>query len=897
MKNPFSIRTLLLAGSILLQLSALCPRSHGAAGDVDLSFNPELGVNGMIRALVKQPDGKVIIGGDFTTVRGVRQPRLARLNADGSGDPGFRPAGFNNFVESIALQPDGKVLVGIQVTLTECYEDWGCVDYLASKLTRLNADGSIDPTFSNVTFTVYEGYGTWVLLVEPDGRIIVGGQFTHVNGTARSGIARLNADGTLDMTFDPGAGIGGHQAQILSLARQSDGKILVAGGFRSFAGTNVRGLARLNPDGSLDTVFDTGIAINGYIVINSVALQPDNKVLVAGMFTNANGKCVARFHPNGSLDVDFAPDLPIGPVTSPSDSAAAYAMALQSDGKLIVAGTTTHFEGCDEIGGNCGPSTTTSYIVRLNANGSRDPAFTSSTANPANWTTFRGMALQPDGRALIAGSFTELDGKARNRISRLNPDGGEDETFHAGQGLVGAVSRMALQTDDKLLVGGPLDESLYWSAGNVYPLVDGANQYGSARLNADGSSDRMFVSDKDLVPNLSQFFHLEECFAIASSCDPSVMIETVIVQPDGKKLLAGYALTTVGTEASVDYFSYPLFSRLNPDGSVDTSFTPPSNVYPSTILLQPDGKMILVGNFTLNGTPSTVVRLHPNGSVDAGFQLGNGPPSASCLALMSDGRIVVGGGNSVVRLHGNGSRDLAFTAAVISDGAVMTIVTQPDGKAVIAGAFTTVNGSSRQRIARLNADGSLDLTFNPGAGANAVVRTMALQPDGKVLIAGDFTTVDGMERTYVARLHSDASEPSFAAWAAGYGLAGTAAAADADPDFDGLTNSVEYILSGNPNVPATSSSPRAAVSLSGGNMVFTFPRSDTAESPNVTLAVESSTDLATWPAVFTVGRDTATSSSGVTITENGTAPDTITVAIPRGTATRMFARLKVTIAP
>jgi uncharacterized delta-60 repeat protein len=394
---------------------------------------------------------------------------------------------------------------------------------------------------------------------------------------------------------------------------------------------------------------------------------------------------------------------------------------------------------------------------------------------------------------------------------------------------------------------------------------------------------------------MSRFFHLEECFEITSSCDPSVWIETVIVQPDGKKLLDGYAVTTVWTEASVDYFSSPLFRRLNPDGSVDTSFTPPGNVYPSAIVLQPDGKMILVGNFTVNGTPSTVMRLHSDGSVDAGFQLGNGPPSASCLALQSDGRIVVGGGNSVVRLHGNGSLDLSFTPPVISDGAVMTLVIQPDGKAVIGGAFTAVNGTNRQRIARLNADGSLDLTFNPGAGANAVVRSMVLQPDGKILIGGDFTTVNGVERTYVARLHGDASEPSFAAWAAGFGLAGTAAADD--PDRDGLPSAVEYVLGGNPASPAASGSGRPTGALENGNMTFSFQRADSAETPDVVLTVESGTDLTAWPDVFTIGPDTAASSSGVTITENGLAADTIAVAIPIGTDRARFARIKVMIAP
>src|ERR1044071_2845975 len=112
-------RTIILASSLLLQLSTLCFQSHGAAGDVDLSFDPGSGVNGPVNAVVVQPDGKVIIGGSFTTVKGLQRFKVARLNADGSGDSSFDPgtslAELNNvdwYVSSVVLQPDGKVLIG-----------------------------------------------------------------------------------------------------------------------------------------------------------------------------------------------------------------------------------------------------------------------------------------------------------------------------------------------------------------------------------------------------------------------------------------------------------------------------------------------------------------------------------------------------------------------------------------------------------------------------------------------------------------------------------------------------------------------------------------------------------------------------------------------------------------
>src|SRR6185369_12651203 len=112
MKKSNLIRTIILAGSLLLQLSTLCFHSRGAAGDVDLSFDPGSGVNGTVKVVVVQPDGKVIIGGEFTTVKGLERRGIARLNADGSGDATFNAnAEFIRNAGSVALQTDGKVLV------------------------------------------------------------------------------------------------------------------------------------------------------------------------------------------------------------------------------------------------------------------------------------------------------------------------------------------------------------------------------------------------------------------------------------------------------------------------------------------------------------------------------------------------------------------------------------------------------------------------------------------------------------------------------------------------------------------------------------------------------------------------------------------------------------------
>lgn len=164
------------------------------------------------------------------------------------------------------------------------------------------------------------------------------------------------------------------------------------------------------------------------------------------------------------------------------------------------------------------------------------------------------------------------------------------------------------------------------------------------------------------------------------------------------------------------------------------------------------------------------------------------------------------------------------------------------------------------------------------------------QPDAGTLSGGIYAVAGGFWGA------GTAPPPlSYATWIAGFGLSGSAAAASADPDGDGLPNGAEYVLGGIPNVHGASLRPTAATV--GSNMVFTFSRSDAAETTDVTLTVQSGPDLASWSTVFNIGSTTAASSSGVTVTENGAAPDTITVTIPRGTAKRLFARMKVTITP
>jgi uncharacterized delta-60 repeat protein len=203
-----------------------------------------VGVNDEVYALALQPDGKIIVGGAFTTARGTVKNHIARLNADGSLDAGFNAGGTVGVsapVYAIAVQPDDKVIIsGSFITARGTTKNY---------IARLNADGSLDAGF-NVGGTVGANSDVIALALQPDGKIIVGGAFTNARGVTQNRIARLNADGSLDTSFNVGGTVGVNGI-VYALALQPDGKIIVGGAFTTARGAAQNRIASLDPDGGL----------------------------------------------------------------------------------------------------------------------------------------------------------------------------------------------------------------------------------------------------------------------------------------------------------------------------------------------------------------------------------------------------------------------------------------------------------------------------------------------------------------------------------------------------------------------------------------------------------------------------------------------------------------------
>ena len=356
----------------------------GQSGTLDPSFNSGTSVNDVILAIAIQNDGKIIIGGNFTAYNGTAINRIARLNSDGTSDATFTPGtGADNIIRTIAIQSDGKIIIGGTFT-----------NYNGSTLNniaRLNSNGTID-----VTFTLGTGANSTVntAVLQGDGKIIIGGDFTSYNGTSRNRIARLNADGTLDATFDPGVGA---NATVFSTAIQSDGKIVIGGSFSTYNSNTKNFIARINSNGSFDASF-AGTGTNG--TIRTIRIQSDGKIFMAGVFNTYDGVArisVARANSDGSLDISFEPGT--------GANSAVRTSAIQSDGKILIGGEFTSYN-----------TTAINRIARLNSDGSIDATFNTGTgANNTVWST----VIQSDGKIIIGGMLTTYNSMTRNRVARI----------------------------------------------------------------------------------------------------------------------------------------------------------------------------------------------------------------------------------------------------------------------------------------------------------------------------------------------------------------------------------------------------------------------------------------------------------------------------------------------
>ncbi len=371
-------------------------------GDGDTTFNSGAGMNGDVLTLALQSNGKIVAGGNFIAVSGVPEHYISRLNADGSLDRSgffYGLSGPSGTVYALANQTDDQLLIGGVFTNLN-----GTV---LNRIARLNTDGSIDSSFNPGAGADSTVYGLAETFVNGARKVYAGGAFNTMNGVTRPNLARLNNDGTVDLAFNPGGGPNGTVYAVAVYPTNSvfAGKMLIGGAFTNVNNYPVSGVARLNVDGSTDTNFDLNLSTSG--TVRAVTIQSDGKVLIGGDFTNVN------------------------------------------------ASAHTH-------------------LARLNSNGSVDNTFTASAGATTNGTV-NAIGVQLDGRIVVVGQFTQANGVTRNSITRLLADGTTDPTINFGDGANGAVDALVIQPADQMLViGGGFTQYNDQPAGHIARIYGGS---------------------------------------------------------------------------------------------------------------------------------------------------------------------------------------------------------------------------------------------------------------------------------------------------------------------------------------------------------------------------------------------------------------------------------------
>jgi uncharacterized delta-60 repeat protein len=797
--------------------------SSVADGDVEFSFDLPRAPQFSVGSVVSVPFGDPVSVTDSVTDGDIELSFSLPLGP--TGDKGWSPTlaiisdGIRRVLEVIDWsggegdKPATGVYLGPEGFVSDISEAVNISDTADLSLNSLidvilnRREVFVDPNFN----PAIEGEAVFDINEDSNGNTIVTGRFSAAGGESRKHVARFFPNGVVDTTFNPNASwypdiivLGGTPGvnNITKSLIQPDGKVVLAQNFLGFeSGNKSARIQRFFDNGSLDESFDHNIA-DSATEIFSMALQPDNKIIAVGdnisshiVRHNADGSRDSSFNVSGDgqpvRSVDLQPDgkvliagdfesiadiisRSLGNVsesgdadlslsTSPNSTVASVVQ--QSDGKILLGGYFTSIDG-----------TARTRVARLFENGSLDTTF-----NPSASDGVLSIVQQPDGKIVLGGRFTSVNGTTRNRVARIFENGSLDTTFNPNVNDV--VRSVFLQPDGTVLLGGS------------FATVGGANRLHVARVLENGSVDTTFISNtnstvQSVVRQSDGKVLLGGSFTLAGNSlagggtarnriarvfangaldatfDPNVAgssfltVNSIFQQPDNNIVFAGGFTTVGGTTRN-------RIARVFENGDLDTTFDPNLNSSVRSLFRQSDGKILLGGYFNAVGsvTRNRIARLFENGDLDTAFDVNtliareSSPSTFSVRSVIqkSDNSVTFGGSFSfinpiqsgrVARLESDGSVDVSF--GCFADNSVSSVKVLPDGKFLIGGDFLSVDGISSGRIARLLENGSVDTSFS--ASASGVVESVVRQPDGKILIGGRFTSVNGYPRNRVARL-------------------------------------------------------------------------------------------------------------------------------------------------
>ena len=683
----------------------------------------------------------------------------------GTPDPAFGSNGYiltpppatGNILPAFArqclIQADGKMYMVLQANKT--------------KITRRLSNGDVDASYGNNGYSVVTSMSVTTAALQTDGKIVVAGA---TDGFSDFMLARYNTDGTLDASFG-NAGVMitdiGSPNDFLNAVIITAGGKIIAGGSTALNGHNQFVLAGYTAAGIPDVAFgNNGIVTtdfnNVYSSLSSLALQPDGKIVAAGVAGTNNGDfALARYNADGSPDLSFNVT---GQATS--DFGAndwARSVVISSDGKIYAGGQSLDISGYPHF-----------RIARYNIDGSPDFNYNSGLGSilavfGTSYDFLTNIGLQDDGK-IIASGRTNLNPVNNDDIEliRINTDGTIDNTFGTrGDGLVVADINsgndddnfLVIQQDGKIITGGD----------NVKFTNFPSYTFSCFRFNTDGTPDVGFGTGGSFNDFVRGAYY---------------SYSGLFLQGDGK-LLAESDLND-GTTAS-------FISRFNANGTPDVAygqngiFTLPSGS--GGVYFQPDGKLLRLDYSSTNNGDIMLLRYNPDGTPDANFGNGGvvisdfgGNEAASVAGFQADGKIVIGGFSRdnngsdwlIVRYNTDGSVDHSFgtngyvrTNIEIEDN-VQAITFAPDGKILLAG-----NGyiyppdfsffHSDVLLARLNTDGSFDASFGQQGkiiidkAPNDFVGALQVQNDNKIIFTRYESSGGNSQSIFIERVNADGS--------------------------------------------------------------------------------------------------------------------------------------------
>jgi len=748
-----------------LLLASLSEVKHVYAQTVDPTFAPiNILQSGTVYNALQQPDGKYLVAGNFTQVNGNKVTGLARLNADGSLDDAFtNTAACQSVISKIRLLPNGQILLQGETIIVG--------GRTFNTLAKLNADGSVVTDFTPGTGpvnTVNTG-PVEAIAAQADGKILVGGTFTSYNGVPTNRLVRLNVDGSVDEAFTSALSAGfvrtSGTTNVRGVVVQPDGKILVCGDFQNYNGTGRSGLVRLNANGSLDTSFNpvSSTATSSSADVLAVALDPrTNYVVVYG--NSFSTSQIVRLTTSGQLDPSFA--LPSSPTCLSFSNWNSDEFAVDANGRVIISGCFANYgvtnntfvtrflangqpdsqfaigkqlnervycvkaltNGEVLLGGAFGRygSIRNVNLLRLNDNAQALSVPRAAIMLPGS---VQEVVQQTDGKLLVGGRFWQINGQAAGNLARLNQDGSLDPSFQLA-GADGSVRRVLTQPDGRIVIGGEFTSI----SGQTSPIV--------ARLLADGSADPSFAAP-----------------TVSSTIAANTSMYALALQADGNILVAGPTIVMGGYSSKIH--------RLLPNGSIDVAYaskvgTGPVDGSVLSIATLPTGKHYIGSSINFSGgTATALARLNVDGSTDNSFAAGIGTFSTSInkVLVLPNNQLLVGGSfNSyngvsranLVRLNSDGTVDGGYTAPVVM-GTVSQLLRYTNGRVLLGSTYSLwVDGTNRGSLVRLNPNGSYDASFT--GSINSAITALALQSNEAIVVGGTSVQVNGQDRTPLARL-------------------------------------------------------------------------------------------------------------------------------------------------